>query len=62
MAIYHLSIKHMSRSNGKSAVASSAYRAGEKLEEKETGKTHDYTRKNGVVHNEVMLPNHAPKE
>jgi hypothetical protein len=62
VAIYHLSIKHMSRSNGKSAVASSAYRAGEKLEEKETGKTHDYTRKNGVVHNEVMLPNHAPKE
>lgn len=62
MAIYHLSIKHMSRSDGKSAVASSAYRAGEKLEDKETGKTHDYTRKNGVVHNEVMLPNHAPKE
>lgn len=62
VAIYHLSIKHMSRSGGKSAVASSAYRAGEKLEDKETGKLHDYTRKNGVVHNEIMLPNHAPKE
>lgn len=62
VAIYHLSIKHMSRSSGKSAVASSAYRAGEKLEDKETGKMHDYTRKNGVVHNEVMLSNHAPKE
>lgn len=62
MAIYHCSIKIIGRSGGRSAVGSSAYRAGEKLEDKETGMTHDYTRKNGVVYNEVMLPNHAPAE
>ena len=62
MAIYHCSIKIIGRSGGRSVVGSSAYRAGEKLEDKETGMTHDYTRKNGVVYNEVMLPNHAPKE
>lgn len=62
MAIYHCSIKIIGRSGGRSAVGSSAYRAGEKLEDKETGMTHDYTRKSGVVYNEVMLPNHAPVE
>ena len=62
VAIYHCSIKNIGRSGGRSAVGSSAYRAGEKLEDKETGMTHDYTRKNGVVYNEVMLPNHAPAE
>ena len=37
MAIFHLSIKIVSRSSGKGAVAAAAYRAGVKLEEKETG-------------------------
>ena len=31
MAIYHLSIKIISRGKGKSAVAASAYRSGEKI-------------------------------
>lgn len=62
MAIYHCSIKIIGRSSGKSAVGHSAYIAGEKLENKETGMTHDYTKKYGVVYNEVMLPNHAPAE
>lgn len=48
MAIYHCSIKNIGRSSGRSAVASSAYRSGEKLEDKETGLTHDYTRKKGL--------------
>lgn len=60
--MYHCSIKIISRSGGKSAVASSAYRSGEKLEDRETGITHDYTNKSGVIYNEVMLPDHAPKE
>ena len=37
MAIYHCSIKNISRSGGRSVVAASAYRAGEKLEDQETG-------------------------
>lgn len=60
MAIFHLSIKIISRSKGKSAVAASAYRAGEKLTETETGYVHDYTRKEGVIHTEVFLPANAP--
>lgn len=35
MAIFHLSIKIVSRSSGKGAVAAAAYRAGAKLEERE---------------------------
>lgn len=62
MAIYHLSIKIISRSGGKSAVAAAAYRAGEKLTEAETGYVHDYTKKEGVVYTEVMLPEYAPPE
>lgn len=62
MAIFHLSIKIVSRSGGKSAVAASAYRAGEKLTETETGYVHDYTKKNGVIHTEVFLPANAPSE
>ena len=62
MAIYHCSIKIIGRSQGRSAVACSAYRAGEKLQDKETGITHDFSHKKGVVYSEVMLPWKAPKE
>ena len=50
----------MSRGKGKSAVAAAAYRSGEKLTNEWDGVTHDYTRKGGVVHTEIMLPPHAP--
>lgn len=60
MAIFHLSIKMISRSSGKSAVAASAYRAGEKLTETENGYVHDYTKKEGVIYTEVLLPMNAP--
>ena len=50
MAIYHCSVKNISRSGGKSAVASASYRAGEKLEDRETGLTHDYTNKSEVAY------------
>ena len=43
MSIYHCSIKIISRSDGKSAVASSAYRSGEKLMDDRTGRVHDFT-------------------
>jgi len=54
MAIYHCSTKTVNRSSGRTAVASSAYRAGEKLEDERTGLTHDFTRKDGVAHSEVI--------
>lgn len=49
MAIYHLSTKPISRSSGRSATASSAYRAGAKITDERTGLIHDYTKRNGVV-------------
>jgi len=60
MSIYHCSIKIISRSSGRSAVASAAYRSGEKLLNDETGIVHDFTAKSGVVMSEILLPEHAP--
>lgn len=62
MAIYHCSVKNISRSSGKSAVASASYRAGEKLEDRETGLTHDYTHKTEVAYSEIILCENAPRE
>jgi ATP-dependent exoDNAse (exonuclease V) alpha subunit len=62
MAIYHCSIKITSRGKGKSAVAAAAYRSGEKITNDYDGITHDYTRKGGVVHTEILLSEHAPAE
>ena len=63
MAIYHLHIKiAASRGKGKSAVSAAAYRSGEKIKSDYDGNTHDYTRKGGVVHTEIMLPQYAPLE
>lgn len=61
MAIYHYSAQIIGRSQGRSAVASSAYRAGEKLENKRDGLTHDFSKKNDVVHNEIMTPDNTPE-
>lgn len=60
MAIYHYSIKIIKRSEGRSAVAAAAYRSGEKLINEWDGIIHDYTKKGGVVHTEILLPVHAP--
>ncbi len=60
MAIYHLSMKILSRSKGYSAVASAAYRAGEKILDERTGVIHDYTRKNGVASAVILTPANAP--
>ncbi|MCI1965496.1 MAG: MobA/MobL family protein [Oscillospiraceae bacterium] len=62
MAIYHCSIKIIKRSQGRSAVAAAAYRSGQKLTNEWDGITHDYTKKGGVVHSEILLPAHAPPE
>ena len=57
---YHCNISIVSRGKGKSAVAAAAYRSGEKITNEWDGMTHDYTRKRGVVHTEILLPPHAP--
>ena len=60
IAIYHCNIGIVSRGKGKSAVAQPPYRSGEKITNEWDGMTHDYTRKRGVVHTEILLPPHAP--
>ncbi len=61
MALYHFHVTQIKRSEGRTAVASAAYRAGEKLHNLWDGETHDYTRKGGVILTEIILPEHAPK-
>ncbi|SOC92258.1 plasmid mobilization system relaxase [Rhizobium sp. AN5] len=56
MAIYHLSTKPVSRSSGRSAVASAAYRCAVLLVNQRDGLVHDFTRKEGVEHIEIVLP------
>lgn len=60
MSIFHLSIKPISRSVGRSAVAAAAYRSGTLLEEVRSGEAHDYTRKRDIVHGEIVAPAGAP--
>ena len=57
MAIYHLSVKTISRSKGQNAIAAGAYRAGEMLTSEQTGEVFDYRRKSGVIFKEIILPN-----
>jgi len=56
VAIYHASTKPIARSAGRSAVAAAAYRAGSELVDARTGLVHDYTRKGGVEHTEILTP------
>ncbi|WP_407605553.1 MobQ family relaxase, partial [Pseudomonas aeruginosa] len=60
MAIYHLSVKAVSRSAGRSATAAAAYRAGCEITDQRTGEVHDYTRKGGVESADIVLPDGAP--
>lgn len=59
---FHFAVNIISRGKGKSAVASAAYISGEKIKNEWDGVTHDYTRKSGIIHKEILLPKHVPKE
>ena len=50
------------RGKGKSAVAASAYHSGEKIKNEYDGVVHDFTRKGGIAHTEILLPQNAPQE
>ena len=62
MAIYHFSVKTISRSAGRSAVACSAYRSGEKLIDERQGKEQDYTKKTGVEFTKIYAPENTNPE
>lgn len=60
MAIYYFNASVISRSQGRSATASAAYRAGEKILDMRTGEIHDYRKKKGVDEKFILAPNNAP--
>ena len=62
MAIYHMQAKVVSRGSGRSAVAASAYMSCSRIYNDYDGIQHDYTRKHGLIYQEVMLPPMAPPE
>jgi hypothetical protein len=62
MAIFHLKHSFLKRGTGASSVAKAAYNSGEKIEDNK-GSTafSDYTRKGGVLYDEITLPAGSPK-
>ncbi|MEO0525213.1 MAG: MobQ family relaxase [Pseudomonadota bacterium] len=60
MASYHLSVKTIKRSAGRSATAAAAYRVGERIECQREGRIHDYTRKQGIEETFILTPKDAP--
>ena len=60
IALYHFHVTQIKRSAGQSAIASAAYRSGEKLHSEYYGEDSDYTKKGGVIYSEILLPPHAP--
>ena len=60
LADFRLSAQIIKRSGGRSATASAAYRASERVQCERTGLTHDYSRKGGTLHAEIMTPDNTP--
>ena len=60
MAVYRFSAQVIGRSDGRSATAAAAYRSGMLITDERTGLTHDYRRRGGVVHAEILRPDGAP--
>ena len=61
MPIFHLSVKAISRSAGRSATAAAAYRSGCEIADERTGDVHDYRRKRGIESADLVLPDGAPE-
>ena len=61
LAIYHCSLRVFSRSDGHSAVAAAAYRAGAVLHDERRGFTHRYHNRKGVVASFILTPPQAPE-
>lgn len=58
--MYHLSVKPLSRASGRSATAAAAYRSASEVVDQRTGEIHDYRKKRGVEHTEIITPPGAP--
>ena len=60
MSLYHFSVKQVLRGKGQTVVGSAAYISGQKLHNDYYEEIHDYTRKQGVIYDEIMLPDYVP--
>ena len=60
MAIFHLSVKNISRGAGRSVTAAAAYRSASRIVDERTGQVHNYRRKQGVHATEILTPSVAP--
>jgi len=56
MAIFHLNIKPVGRSSGRTATAAAAYRAGERIRDERTGALYNHSKRDDVLHKEIFLP------
>lgn len=56
MAIFHLQIKPVSRSSGRTATAAAAYRSGERIRDERTGAVYNHSKRDDVLHKEIFLP------
>lgn len=61
MAIAHFSVSIVSRGDGRSAVLSAAYRHCAKMDYEREARAVDYSRKQGLLHEEFLLPPDAPQ-
>ncbi|NKM35921.1 Ti-type conjugative transfer relaxase TraA [Rhizobium laguerreae] len=61
MAVPHFSVSIVARGSGRSAVLSAAYRHCAKMEFEREARTIDYTRKQGLLHEEFVIPVGAPE-
>lgn len=61
MAVYRFSATIIGRAAGRSAVAAIAYRAAERIVDARTGLEHDFTRRRGVLHSEILTPENTPE-
>ncbi len=62
MAVYFLNVKTFGRGSNSSAVSAAAYRSGERLHDERTGKTHDHSARQDVLHKEIVLPSHISND
>ena len=61
MAVPHFSVSIVARGSGRSAVLSAAYRHCAKMDYEREARTIDYTRKQGLLHEEFVIPGDAPE-
>lgn len=61
MAVPHFSVSIVARGSGRSAVLSAAYRHCARMDYEREARTIDYTRKQGLLHEEFVIPGGAPE-